>query len=270
MRIYDRYEEYLKAFVELECKDPVVYAAEVLAQSCVCDSSAAYVLWSTSDGIEAARVRTEGSVRRIDAVIQVAVRAEEQEYLWMALMDKSVRKWLNMCHFRIGDNVRYDDYYDRFPAFHNDSAPTVGVIHNELSEWFGAHLNLEGVSSLYICGDLADCNILQYVVQSRFQLPVYVLPDVLTDSPSDSVSLTNSYEYRIVFMEEGSDAMVQGCFPANEIVAERSPDVDLGVVHAYVLELTSRTDMMGNSLLSVTYADGGQKTFEHLTPICNQ
>lgn len=271
MKIYDRYEDYVAAFSDMSGPQPV-YAAEALSDLYIDDASADgsefCFLWKTADGFETATVKADGRLRKVLSVFRVTVSREENDCLWKALYDESARRWLNMCHFRKDKTVAYDSYYDRLPAYDSETAPSIPALHKAVAEWLSANLQLDGSVTLCVFGDLASDNVLQYVAKSVLNTPVTALEgsfDALEyERDCSRLDLSEMAlrpgETKRFLLEERAEGAVFGQFNVCEIVDGHKPDIRFGGISAYALELTSRADMMGNSSLSVKFADGTEKT----------
>ena len=271
MKIYDRYDDYVAAFSDMSGPQPV-YAAEALSDLYIDDASAdgskLCFLWKTTVGFEAATVKADGHLRKVLGVAHVTLSQDEGGCLWKALYEESARRWLNMCHFRKDKVVVYDSYYDRLPAYDSETAPSIPDLHKAVAEWLSANLRLDGSVTLYIFGDLSSDNVLQYVARSVLNTPVTALEgsfDALEYERDCSRLDLSEMELRPgetkrFLLEERTDRAAFGQFDVCEIVDGRKPDIRLGSISAYALELTSQADMIGNSSLSVKFADGTEKT----------
>ena len=260
MKVYSRYEHYIAAISPLDDSQPV-YIGEILSQSCREDKAAEGTvicfMWKNESSIELCKTRVKDGGREVLMIEEIFISPDKDELVWKAFYDDEVRGWLDMCHFRKGDEVRYDPYYDTLPAFEASAPVCLGDLRGGVIEWMSANFKVDDVDIMYVYGSLASDNIICELLSSRYGLDVRIVEEDM--SVSDYVRYPGAR--RRVLLEKEACKTLFGHFSADDIMREHDPDIRFKDIPAFVLDIRTDFDMMGNGFLNVKYLDGTDKTF---------
>lgn len=253
MKVYSRYEDYLAALCPLKEETPV-YLGELLARSLISDTSyegkVVCFLWKNEASMEVCKIRLENGIGETLAIGETPVSLDKDELVWRAIYDPEVKIWLNLCHFREGEDVRYDPYYDALPAFES-AAVTMAELRAHMKAWISENLLSDDVDTVFLYGDSAQDNIVTELLSSVSGISVHFMKNEV--SVPDHVRKVMT---RRVLLESSSGQTIFGHFAADDVINGHEPDIRFGDIQALVLEVRPDTDMMGNRFLNVRYLDG--------------
>ena len=239
----------------------VQYLGEDLIKRCFAylqDEMSAWVIWDNEKGLELCNVVKTGNAVAITKILALTNFFQLCGVGLYSIFQNDVQPWLNLCHYEDENGeIHYDSYYDRYPISDRVEVHrvSVGDLRNAVRSVVSEYLPFQEKDTVILANHLSQSNLMKDALQ-RAGCNILIVNSNEVIEGQTSISCAPPVYVNLFVV--GSQSMITVPMEHGQEMAVYEVSTDQNAICEPPRQTlyTSYSDMLGNSWLSSTHADG--------------